>query len=208
LRRFLCEFYCSTILERPAGFEPACTSFVAKAINPLWHGRLKSLVGELRIELSPRAPKARMQRIHHSPMVPAQRVERCSLRFQRSVSTAHTRLAKFGGPCGNRTHLTILLAKQATTPSSPTARNCAGELHPGELGWPVGVEPTRDMSHSHARHSRSRHGHSWSTRGYSKTHSADYKSAALPLELQVQSFGAGSRTLTRILRHTEATLWC
>jgi hypothetical protein len=46
-------------------------------------------------------------------MVPAQRVERCSLRFQRSVSTAHTRLAKFGGPCGNRTHLTILLAKQA-----------------------------------------------------------------------------------------------
>ena len=55
------------------------------------------------------------------------------------------------------------------------------------LGWPVGVEPTRDMSHSHARHSRSRHGHSWSTRGYSKTHSADYRSAALPLELQVQS---------------------
>ena len=76
------------------------------------------------------------------------------------------------------------------------------------LGWPVGVEPTRDMSHSHARHSRSRHGHSWSTRGYSKTHSADYRSAALPLELQVQTFGAGSRTLTRILRHTEATLWC
>src|SRR5579859_1950755 len=43
------------------------------------------------------------------------------------------------------------------------------------------------MSHSHARHSDSRHGHSWSTWGYSKTHSADYKSAALPLELQVQS---------------------
>src|SRR5580658_3664221 len=42
------------------------------------------------------------------------------------------------------------------------------------------------MSHSHARHSHSRHGHSWSTRGYSKTHSADYRSAALPLELQVQ----------------------
>src|SRR5579863_5220073 len=55
------------------------------------------------------------------------------------------------------------------------------------LGWPVGVEPTRDMSHSHARHSDSRHGHSWSTRGYSKTHSADYRSAALPLELQVQT---------------------
>jgi hypothetical protein len=54
-------------------------------------------------------------------------------------------------------------------------------------GWPVGVEPTIDMSHSHARHSDSRHGHSWSTWGYSKTHSADYKSAALPLELQVQS---------------------
>jgi hypothetical protein len=54
-------------------------------------------------------------------------------------------------------------------------------------GWPVGVEPTRDMSHSHARHSDSRHGHSWSTWGYSKTHSADYRSAALPLELQVQS---------------------
>ena len=54
-------------------------------------------------------------------------------------------------------------------------------------GWPVGVEPTRDMSHSHARRSDSRHGHSWSTRGYSKTHSADYRSAALPLELQVQS---------------------
>ena len=156
--------------------------------------------------------------LHHSPMVPAQRVERCSLRFQRSVSTAHTRLAKFGGPCGNRTHLTILLAKQATTPSSPTARNlllvfpcvlnrwmlhvdaappCGAFSHRHEasssLGWPVGVEPTRDMSHSHARHSHSRHGHSWSTRGYSKTHSADYKSAALPLELQVQSFGAGSR---------------
>ena len=55
------------------------------------------------------------------------------------------------------------------------------------LGWPVGVEPTRDMSHSHARRTDSRHGHSWSTRGYSKTHSADYRSAALPLELQVQS---------------------
>jgi hypothetical protein len=27
------------LLERPAGLEPACTSFVAKAINPLWHGR-------------------------------------------------------------------------------------------------------------------------------------------------------------------------
>src|SRR5215469_15599513 len=33
----------------------------------------------------------------------------------------------------------------------------------------------------------SRHGHSWSTRGYSKTHSADYRSAAVPLELQVQT---------------------
>lgn len=55
------------------------------------------------------------------------------------------------------------------------------------LGWPVGVESTRDMSHSHARHSHSRHGHSWSTRGYSKTHSAYYRSAALPLELQVQT---------------------
>ena len=108
------ESYFSTILERPAGFEPAFTSFVAKAINPLWHGR-SNLVGELRIELRPRAPKARMQRITLFPVVPAQRVERCSLRFQRSVSTAHTRLAKFGGPCGNRTHLTILLAKQATT---------------------------------------------------------------------------------------------
>src|SRR5215469_16323311 len=153
-------------------------------------------------------------------MVPAQRVERCSLRFQQSVSTAHTRLAKFGGPCGNRTHLTILLAKQATTPSSPTARNlylvfrdlsmnascrcrppsCAASPHRQEafsaLGWPVGVEPTRDMSHSHARHSHSRHGHSWSTRGYSKTHFADYRSAALPLELQVPSFGAGSRAST------------
>ena len=29
------------IVERPAGLEPACTSFVAKAINPLWHGRSK-----------------------------------------------------------------------------------------------------------------------------------------------------------------------
>src|SRR6201995_1562810 len=63
---------------------------------------------------------------------------------------------------------------------------CRG-ISPRRLGWPVGVEPTRDMSHSHARHSDSRHGHSWSTRGYSKTHSADYRSAALPLELQVQS---------------------
>ena len=75
------------------------------------------------------------------------------------------------------------------------------------LGWPVGVEPTRDMSHSHARHSDSRHGHSWSTRGYSETHSADYRSAALPLELQVQTCGAGSGVLTHILRYTEATLW-
>ena len=39
---------------------------------------LKSLVGELRIELRPRAPKARMQRITLFPVVPAQRVERCS----------------------------------------------------------------------------------------------------------------------------------
>lgn len=64
-------------------------------------------------------------------MAPAQRVERCSLRFQRSVSTAHTRLANFGGPCGNRTHLTILLAKQATTPSSPTAQilTCGAAAH-------------------------------------------------------------------------------
>ena len=93
-----CEFYCSTILERPAGFEPAYTSFVAKAIIPLWHGRM-NLVGELRIELRPRAPKARMPCHYTIPrLVPAQRVERCSLRFQRSVSTAHTRLAKSGGP--------------------------------------------------------------------------------------------------------------
>ena len=126
-----CEFYCSTILERPAGFEPAYTSFVAKAIIPLWHGRM-NLVGELRIELRPRAPKARMPCHYTIPrLVPAQRVERCSLRFQRSVSTAHTRLAKLGGPCGNRTHLTILLAKQATTPSSPTAQNftCAAAAY-------------------------------------------------------------------------------
>jgi hypothetical protein len=76
-------------------------------------------------------PRHGCNAIHHSPMVPAQRVERCSLRFQRSVSTAHTRLAKFGGPCGNRTHLTILLAKQATTPSSPTAQfvTCAAAAH-------------------------------------------------------------------------------
>ena len=99
-------------------------------------------------------------------------------------------------------------------------------ISPRRLGWPVGVEPTRDMSHSHARLSDSRHGHSycvsgncaefqqkcqvvarcwsrrleriisdvlrflkrdWGTRGYSKSHSADYRSAALPLELQVQS---------------------
>ena len=55
------------LVERPAGLEPAFTSFVAKAINPLWHGRLETLVGELRIELSPRAPKARMQRITPFP---------------------------------------------------------------------------------------------------------------------------------------------
>jgi hypothetical protein len=61
------DFYCSTILERPAGFEPAFTSFVAKAINPLWHGRSKTMVGELRIELRPRAPKARMQGITPFP---------------------------------------------------------------------------------------------------------------------------------------------
>jgi hypothetical protein len=118
-------------MERPAGFEPAYTSFVAKAMIPLWHGR-SNLVGELRIELRPRAPKARMRRITPFPgLVPAQRVERCSLRFQRSVSTAHTRLANIGGPCGNRTHLTILLAKQATTPSSPTAQifTCAAAAH-------------------------------------------------------------------------------
>lgn len=38
---------------------------------------------------------------------------------------------KSGGPCGNRTHLTILLAKQATTPSSPTAQivTCAAAAH-------------------------------------------------------------------------------
>jgi hypothetical protein len=39
-----------------------------------------------------------------------------------------------------------------------------------------------------------------------KPNSADHKSAALPLELQVQSCGAGSGTLTHILRDTEATL--
>ena len=74
-------------------------------------------------------------------MVPAQRVERCSLRFQRSVSTAHTRLAKLGGPCGNRTHLTILLAKQATTPSSPTAQifTCAAAAHTNAAAIPCGL---------------------------------------------------------------------
>jgi hypothetical protein len=50
------------LMERPAGIEPAYTSFVAKAICPLWHER-SNLVGELRIELRPRASKARMQRI-------------------------------------------------------------------------------------------------------------------------------------------------
>src|ERR1700683_2924070 len=36
-----------------------------------------------------------------------------------------------GGPGGNRTHLTILLAKQAATPSSPTAQfiPCAAAAH-------------------------------------------------------------------------------
>ena len=41
IHRHSFESYCSTTLERPAGFEPAYTSFVAKAIYPLWHGRLK-----------------------------------------------------------------------------------------------------------------------------------------------------------------------
>jgi hypothetical protein len=41
IHRHCFEFHCSTTLERPAGFEPAYTSFVAKAINPLWHGRSK-----------------------------------------------------------------------------------------------------------------------------------------------------------------------
>lgn len=76
-------------------------------------------------------PRHGCNALHYSPMAPAQRVERCSLRFQRSVSTAHTRLAKSGGPCGNRTHLAFLLAKQATTPSSPTAQfvTCAAAAH-------------------------------------------------------------------------------
>src|SRR5579862_640407 len=80
-------------------------------------------------------------------MAPAQRVERCSLRFQRSVSTAHTRLANFGGPCGNRTHLIILLAKQATTPSSPTAQmlTCAAATHTSVAATHCGlsIERTR-----------------------------------------------------------------
>jgi hypothetical protein len=41
IHRHYFESYCSTNLERPAGFEPAYTSFVAKAIIPLWHGRVK-----------------------------------------------------------------------------------------------------------------------------------------------------------------------
>ena len=77
-----------------------CVYFVRSEGHPSALARaLKSLVGELRIELSPRAPKARMQTHYTIPrLVPAQRVERCSLRFQRSISTAHTRLAKSGGP--------------------------------------------------------------------------------------------------------------
>src|SRR5947207_14910529 len=60
-------------VERPAGFEPACTSFVAKAINHLWHGRhTVNLVGELRIELRPRVPKTRMRHITLFPDVASQ----------------------------------------------------------------------------------------------------------------------------------------
>jgi hypothetical protein len=57
----------------------------------------------------------------------------------------------------------------------------------------MGVEPTRDMFHRHARRPDSRHGHTWSTRSYSKTHAADYESAALPLELRVQKFAGAGR---------------
>jgi hypothetical protein len=74
-------------------------------------------------------------------------------------------------------------------------------------GWPVGVEPTRDMSHSHARHSDSRHGHSWSTRSYSKTILLITGQPLFHLSYRCNLVGAGSRALTRILRQTEATLW-
>jgi hypothetical protein len=39
----ICSSSFLKVLERPAGLEPAYTSFVAKAINPLWHGRLKNI---------------------------------------------------------------------------------------------------------------------------------------------------------------------
>jgi hypothetical protein len=66
-------------------------------------------------------------------------------------------------------------------------------------GWPAGVEPARDMFHKHARLTRSRHGHTWSTPGYSKTHAADYGSAALPLELEVQTRPSVKQILSPLL---------
>ena len=113
----------------------------ARSVGRLHH-TLK-VVGELRIELRPRASKARMQRITLFPDggCPRYRTGLSGFSDQRfhliSLAAACFCLFCFlphasekrasaacnaGGPCGNRTHLTILLAKQATTPGSPTAR--------------------------------------------------------------------------------------
>jgi hypothetical protein len=101
------------LMERPAGFEPAFTSFVAKAIHPLWHERSNCWSGNSESNRDHVCPRHGCHAITPFPdLAPAQRVERCSLRLRRSVSTAHTRLAKTGGACRICPDR-LLLARQA-----------------------------------------------------------------------------------------------
>ena len=82
------------LVERPAGLEPACTSFVAKAINPLWHGRSIVWSGWTDLNRRPLAPKASTLpdcatpgQIWPAQLVAAPGIEPDSLAFQTSAFT-------------------------------------------------------------------------------------------------------------------------
>ena len=60
--------YITSAMALPAGLEPAYSTVETSRSFQLSHRSEKLLVGEDRVELSPRVPKTRMLALHHTPM--------------------------------------------------------------------------------------------------------------------------------------------
>ena len=99
------------LVERPAGLEPAPGVPADRSLSAGWvhfvrsEGHqsslartLKTLVGELRIELSPRAPKARMQRITPFPDGASSNESIASLKFSAERIDRAYATGESGGP--------------------------------------------------------------------------------------------------------------